>query len=169
MDVDRPCRYDWGMATTPGIDCCAVCLVPFTYYGKVRRADGDPHVCERCYAEQIERERGAEPPDPPVEIEFPNPARLIELPPAHEDTAAELAAAAGEGPGPDDMPDPVDPWDVNHDEKLARLRLYSRDVLAGRRIVFIHKSTPLTADRLPAGRPIRLATRHCSRGMTAVS
>ena len=75
-------------------------------------------------------------------------AQMGELPGAAQDTEAELRAAAGEGPGPDDWPAlQYAPSDEEGPERLARVRRYAADVTAGRPIRFVDRGRMLTTTR----------------------
>ncbi|OHB66812.1 MAG: hypothetical protein A2Y77_14745 [Planctomycetes bacterium RBG_13_62_9] len=107
-------------------------------------APDDQNICRGCYEKQQRAVAEAPKPTPaplpqppPREIEWPDPAQWAALPEPVETVEAELRHSLGEGLGPDDLPDPVSMWDLAHDEKLARLRSYHKDILAGRPIAFI--------------------------------
>ncbi|MDI9430108.1 MAG: hypothetical protein QM570_00120 [Planctomycetota bacterium] len=86
----------------------------------------------------------AKPPEPGPDWEEVA-QRLDALPEEVQDTEAELKAAAGEGPGPDDTPALRCPaWDDDGAERLARVRRYAGDVEAGRRIRFVDRSRTLS-------------------------
>lgn len=128
---------------------CPKCLIG----GWPKESYSPEGFCPRC----VEKAAAARPPapSPPPQpehpprptIEWPDPAKLQDLPEPVETTEQELGRCLGEAPGPDDDPDPVSMFDENREEKRARLRRYHADILAGRQIQFVARGERLTGFR----------------------
>ena len=116
----------------------------------------DPTLCPECYEEKLQAKAEAA---RRQEVERAKRRAAIEAailssakvePLGQNDTAAELAAALGEGPGPLDGPAPVSQFDPDGPEKFARMVEYHRDVASGKHIRFIGHKTVLSVDALVA-------------------
>ncbi len=126
-------------------EICAECGAVFSE--STRRADGDPHVCEECHREKIEQEKSV---TPAAEADWPDPAKVPEMPRVIEDTEELLLAAVGEGPGVETFPEPTSRKEA---ERQARAKLYAADLAAGKPIAFIawHKQLSTWQEKRPGG------------------